>query len=78
MISQEIKQHIIDKINDVDDELLLDEVYHILNVGNENSSKYIFSDEQKNILDTRIEEINNGFFLTDEDASKDLDKWLKK
>jgi hypothetical protein len=78
MISQEIKKNIIDKVNAVNDELLLEEIYHLLDFSAEETRKHIFNDTHKELLDNRIDEIANGKFLNEAEANKDLDEWLKK
>ena len=78
MLKDEIKKNIINKVQSVEDDLLLDEIYQILNVGTAESQKFLFTDRQKAILDSRIKEIENGEFISDEEATKDLDEWLKK
>jgi predicted transcriptional regulator len=39
---------------------------------------YKFNDEQKAAIEEAENQIRNGEFLTDEEATKDIDKWLKK
>jgi predicted transcriptional regulator len=39
---------------------------------------YKFSDEQKAAIEEAEDQINRGEFLTDEEATKDIEEWLKK
>lgn len=39
---------------------------------------YKFSDEQKAAIEEAEDQIKKGEFLTDEEATKDIEEWLKK
>jgi hypothetical protein len=42
------------------------------------SEIYRLSDNQKVAIDTAINQINNGDFLTSEQANKEINEWLNK
>jgi len=73
-----IKQNIVEKLKTVDDDAILQDIYHILQINSENSDLYVFDDTQSDTIDSRIKEMDKGSFLTFEVAEKDLNEWLKK
>ncbi len=78
MSTKEIKQSIVDKIQEVDDENLLEEVYRILEIGQLENNRFRLSEAQLKEVSFRLTEMDNGIFLTNEEADKELDEWLKK
>ena len=78
MSTKEIKQSIVDKIQEVEDDNLLEEVYRILEIGQLEQKMFSLSEVQMKEIDFRLNEMDNGIFLTNEEAEKELDEWLKK
>jgi len=78
MSTKEIKQIIVDKIQEVEDDNLLEEVYRILEIGQLEQKMFSLSEVQMKEIDFRLDEMDNGIFLTNEEAEKELDEWLKK
>ena len=78
MSTIELRNTIIDKIKKIDDEDLLNEVNRLIEIETSDIEIYKFSDEQKAAIEEAEDQINRGEFLTDEEATKDIDKWLKK
>ncbi len=73
-----MKQELIDKIKSTKDGNLLEEVYRILEIGTQEVDKIVLSNEQKESIDKGIEDIENGNYLSNEDANSDIEEWLKK
>ncbi len=78
MLKETIKNDIIDKVKKVEDDMLLEEIYRILDLETETDLVYVFNDSQKSIIGNRLEDMDNGSFLTSDEADKELDEWLKK
>lgn len=78
MLSKEMKKELIDKINSTTDENILEEVYRILEIGTTEVEMIVLSDEQKNSIDKGIKDFEEGNYLTNEDANRQIEEWLKK
>lgn len=78
MSTQQLKRDIVNRLKEVDDDIILDEIYRILKLGVSTKEVFIFNEEQLTLLDARDKEIDYGNFLTDEDADKDFEEWLQK
>ena len=78
MTTIEMKNQVIGKINQLTDNELLMDVYKLLNGNTVDSEIYRLSDKHKVAIDTAINQINNGDFLTSEKANKEIDEWLNK
>ncbi|HZW64351.1 MAG TPA: hypothetical protein VFF23_01595 [Hanamia sp.] len=78
MSTIELRNTIIDKIKKIDDEDLLNEVNRLIEIETSDIEIYKFSDEQKAAIEEAEGQINRGEFLTDEEATKDIEEWLKK
>jgi predicted transcriptional regulator len=78
MSTIELRNKVIDKIKKIDNEDLLNEVNRLIEIETSDLEVYKFNDEQKAAIEEAENQIRNGEFLTDEEATKDIDKWLKK
>lgn len=78
MTTIEMKNQVIRKINQLTDTELLMDVYKLLNDNLVDSEIYRLSDNHKVAIDTAINQINNGDFLTSEQANKEIDEWSNK
>ena len=78
MLTKEMKQELIDKINSTKDENILEEVYRILEIGSEEVDRVVLTDEQRSSIDQGIKDIEEGKYLTNEEANSEIEKWLKK
>lgn len=78
MTTIEMKNQVIGKINQLTDIELLMDVYKLLNDSPMDSEIYRLSDNQKVAIDTAIDQIYNGDFLTSEQANKEINEWLNK
>jgi len=54
------------------------DVYKLLNDSLVDSEIYRLSDNHKVAIDTAINQINKGDFLTSKQANKEIDEWLNK
>lgn len=78
MLSKEMKQELIDKIKSIKDENILEEVYRILEIGSKEVDMIILSNEQKNSIDEGLKDIEEGNYLSNDDANNEIEEWLKR
>lgn len=77
MSSAELKKRLIDKIQKTDNENLLEEAFRLLQLESEDIEVYKLSDEQKSAINEDREQIKRGEFLSDDEANKDINEWLR-
>ena len=89
----ELKIEIIQKINAIDDVALLMKIsdlldsYHYadsakkLNTANEtvssNEKVRIFTEEEKTKINIALQQVENGEYISDEEAQKEIQAWLE-
>ena len=78
MSNQALKQKLLDCLETFEDDIILDEIYRLLQVSPTGNDRYVFTDSQMNLLNSREEEIEKGHFLTEEEADQEAEKWLEK
>lgn len=78
MLTNEMKQELIDKIKSTKDGNILEEVYRILEVGTQEVEMIVLSNEQKGSIDKGIKDIEEGNYLSNEEANREIEGWLKK
>jgi len=76
MTTNELKNQVIGKINQLDDNELLMEVCKLLDDSLVDSDVYKLSDNHKIAIDKAISQIDNGNFLTNDQANKEINEWL--
>lgn len=77
MSTAEMRQKLIDKIQETDNEALLSEMMQLLDIEHENAI-YHLSDNQKETIQRAKEQIQNGYYLTNEQSDQDIDGWLNQ
>ena len=78
MLTEQMKQELIDRIKSTKDENILEEVYRILEVGTQEVEMIVLSAEQKESIDEGINDIKEGNYLSNEEANREIEEWLKK
>ena len=78
MTTVEMKNQVIGKINQMTDNELLMDVYRLLNDSFVDLDVYRLSDNHKIAIDKAMSQIENGDFLTNEHANKEINEWLNK
>jgi hypothetical protein len=78
MSTAELKSKLIDEIKGSDNEDLLLEMYRLIQIENGDVSIYPLTEDQISMVRESQAEVKAGKFLTDEEANKDIDKWLGK
>lgn len=77
MSTSELKKLLIDKIKKTDNENLLEEAFRLLQLESEDIEVYKLSENQKNAINEAKQQVKNGQFLTDDEANKDINEWLR-
>ena len=78
MFTNQMKQELTDKIISITDENILEEVYRIIEVGGKDIDRVVLSNQQKESIDKGIKDIEEGNYLSNEEANQDIEEWLKK
>jgi hypothetical protein len=78
MSTLELRKRLIDKIQKTENDDLLKELYRLLQMETEDIEIYKLNDSQKKAVHEARLQINNGQFLTNELANKEIDQWLSK
>lgn len=78
MSTVELRKRLIDKIQKTKDERILEEVYRLLELENEDMEMYKLNDDQKAAINEARQQIKSGLFLTEEQANKEIDEWGNK
>ena len=78
MHTLELKKQLIDKIESTNNDILLEEIYRILDMGEDNLELYKLSSHQKAAIDEGLEDVKQGNVISHEDAKKEIDEWLSK
>jgi len=78
MTSIELKKRLIGKINQTQNNEILEEMYRLIVNEETDTSIYELSDEQKNAVEEAQIQFKNGQFLKSEQADKEIEEWLGK
>lgn len=78
MITEEMRKQLIAKINSTKDENILEEIYRILEVGEIEIDMVLLSEDQKKMIDQGLKDLEEGRVLSNEEANRQIDEWLKK
>jgi len=71
-------KRLIQKINQTEDNELLEKMYCLIENKETDSSIYELSIEQQNAVEEGRQQFKNGKILTSEQAEKNIDEWLGK
>lgn len=78
MSTIDLKEKLIQSIENTNDEQLLGEIYRLFAIENNDLEIYKFSEEQRQAITIGQNEIRNGLFIENEAANKEIEEWLKK
>ena len=73
----ELKKRLVNKIEKTHNENVLEEVLRLLQLESDDIEVYKLSEDQKNAVNEARQQIKNGQFLTDDEANKDINEWLR-
>jgi len=72
----ELKEKLIARINNTDDNELLNQISRLIDLEMQIDEVYKLSPDELNAVNEGIYQIDNGMFLTNEEANKIIDKCL--
>jgi adenylate kinase family enzyme len=78
MSTVELKKLLIDKIQNIENEKLLQEAFRLLELETEDIELYKLNNNQNKAIEEARQQIKNGQFLADEQANKEVEEWLSK
>ena len=78
MLTTEMKDKLIRKIQTTKNEDVLEEIYRILEVDEQEGDSVELTEWQKQKIQQGLNDITSGNYLPDADANKEVEKWLKK
>jgi hypothetical protein len=78
MSTVELRKRLIDKIEKTEDKRILDEMFRLLEIETGDIEIYTLNESQIMKVNEAREQIKKGQFLTEEQANKEIDEWLKK
>jgi hypothetical protein len=76
MTTLELKKKLIKRINNIEDELLLQEVSRLIDTGDDESDIYYFTKEESDAVEEARKQYERGEYLSNEEANKLFDEWL--
>lgn len=68
----------ISKINQINDDEILNEVYKLLNDNFEGTKIFKLSENHKSAIEIAKTQIDKGEYLSNDKANKEIGKWLNK
>jgi len=78
MSATELRKKLIEKISVTENEELLGEAYRLLEMETADMGIYKLNDQQIAAISEAKDQIRNGEFLSNEEADREIDSWLKK
>jgi len=78
MTVTELKKRLIGKINQSENNEILEEMYRLIENEESDNSIYELSNEQINAVEEAQKQFKNGQFLKSEQADKEIEEWLQR
>ena len=78
MSTLELKQKIIEKIESIEDDNLLAEIYRTLEISQADSDAFVLTPAMRIALDEGFEDVKHGRVISNDEANKEIDEWLAK
>ena len=78
MSAAELQRRLIDKIQKTNDVKILEEANRFFDITIDEQETYHLNDEQLSRVEEAQKQILNNQFLTNDQANKEIDEWLKK
>ncbi len=77
MVKNEVKKHLLKKIEEIDDPKIIHEIYRLLDIDLE-EDVYVTNDAQKKAINEALNEIKEGKTLKEEESNKRTQEWFNK
>jgi len=74
----ELKNKVIHKISQVNDDALLADIYKLLEENFDDSDVYQLSEKHKESISIAKDQINKGDYFTNKQSDNDIEEWLDK
>ena len=74
----ELKLQIINKISSIEDKLVLEEIFKLVEIESEMDSIYRLTDEERKSLEAGLNDVKKGRVYSSEDADNMVKEWLRK
>jgi hypothetical protein len=74
----ELKEKLIEKINNTDDAELLEELLLLFDLESKTEEVYKLGQEEEEAVNEGIYQLKNGLFVSNEESNRRADEWLKK
>jgi predicted transcriptional regulator len=74
----QLKLQIISKVASISDELILEEIYRLVNIESEMDSVYRLTDAERKAIDEGLQDIKEGRVYSSEAAERMIKEWLEK
>lgn len=78
MTTNELRHKVIDKVSKLNDETLLNDLIKLIDNNIDDDEIYRLSDNHKKAVNTAIDQIEKGDYLTKEQSNKKTDEWLNR
>ncbi|MEX2235709.1 MAG: hypothetical protein WD824_26360 [Cyclobacteriaceae bacterium] len=78
MSSTELKLQIISKITSITDELILEEIYRMVNLESEMDSVYRLTDAERSAIAEGLKDVKEGRVYSSEAAENMIKEWLER
>lgn len=78
MSTEQLKNLVIDKILEIEDESFLQAIKTILDTNTATHSIYRLTEEQKKKVEIGLNQLSQGQIISNEDLEKEEDEWLKE
>ena len=76
MATLELKKYLVSKINQIDDDLILNEI--VQDIKKKESTVYQLSKEQINLVNEAKEQFKNGDFIDQDEMDRRVEAWKKR
>ena len=77
-LSAELKEKLIEKINNTNDVELLEELLSLFDLESNTDEMYKLGPEEEEAVNEGIDQLKNGLFVSNEESNRRIDEWLKK
>lgn len=78
MSATELKLQIINKIKTIEDELILEEIFKLVDIESQMDSVYRLTDDERKAINVGLKDLQEGRVHSSEEANNIIKEWLNK
>ncbi len=78
MSAAELKLEIINKVSSITDDLVLEEIYKLVNLESKIDTIYCVTDQEREAVEVGLIDVKEGRVYSSESAESLINTWLKK